>query len=340
MPDPEVRRLPAALDSPLARLDASRDELAKAWLLRLLERASLEEIERIQTDRVARELPQLIGGILSALGAAGSGAQIAGEAEARAARLAELRGAADTRPADVARDLSMLQSVLISALAAELRDGDPHVFVDAVERLAALFAGIQAAAVGHVVAARASEAAGPPGGADRGAGGSDPLTGLPGAGWLRERIEELLAMQRRYGQPFSLLLVDVVGLRRVNESRGEEAGNSALVALAGAIADGTRTVDAAVRIAGDEFCVVTPLQTASRAAVIAERLAASVEAIEPAEGLPLGVAVGVVSCPEHGEDATRLLELGDEAMYSAKAGGRRVAIATPDGDRRAGADHR
>ena len=49
---------------PLARLDRSRDELAKAWLVRLIERASLEEISELPTDQIARELPDLISDIV------------------------------------------------------------------------------------------------------------------------------------------------------------------------------------------------------------------------------------------------------------------------------------
>ncbi len=66
MPEEKLRRLPAALDAPLARLVESREEITKAWLMRVLERASLEEIERMQTDRVVRELPELVERLLSA----------------------------------------------------------------------------------------------------------------------------------------------------------------------------------------------------------------------------------------------------------------------------------
>ena len=49
---------------PIARLDRSRDELAKAWLVRLIERASLDEIRDLPTERIARELPELISDIV------------------------------------------------------------------------------------------------------------------------------------------------------------------------------------------------------------------------------------------------------------------------------------
>ena len=61
------------LDAPLARLEQSRDELAKAWLLRVLERAPLSDIERIPTERIVRELPDLISDIVRAVARSAAG---------------------------------------------------------------------------------------------------------------------------------------------------------------------------------------------------------------------------------------------------------------------------
>ena len=84
-----------------------------------------------------------------------------------------------------------------------------------------------------------------------------------------------------------------------------------------------RTVDTPARIGGDEFCVLPPTRTPRRR-VLAERLAAAVEAGGDARTTPpVGVSIGVVACPEHGTDAETLLELADRAMYRAKAAARR-----------------
>jgi diguanylate cyclase (GGDEF)-like protein len=77
----------------------------------------------------------------------------------------------------------------------------------------------------------------------------------------------------------------------------------------------------------DEFCILLPQQTASRARTLADRIAAAIEAIEGPVSQSLAVAVGVVSCPQHGTDVEKLLELADTAMYRAKAAGERVAEA-------------
>jgi diguanylate cyclase (GGDEF)-like protein len=89
-----------------------------------------------------------------------------------------------------------------------------------------------------------------------------------------------------------------------------------------------RSVDVAARLGGDEFCVLAPEQESAAAVLLAERLANAVadEVSIPADP-PVGLSIGVVSCPEHGEDAEALIDAADRAMYRAKAAGENVALA-------------
>ena len=84
------------------------------------------------------------------------------------------------------------------------------------------------------------------------------------------------------------------------------------------------------RIAGDEFGVLVPHQDAEAARALAERLAEAVRAeTAGADEAGVEVAIGVVSCPQHGAEVTPLLEAADHAMYVAKAGGDAVAVGDP-----------
>ena len=159
-----------------------------------------------------------------------------------------------------------------------------------------------------------------------GLGGVDELTGLYDEAYLQRQLGHLLRIHQRYGPPFSLLLIDVDGLERMNIAHGREAGDAALVAVAGAIRNAISTSDRVVRLRGDEFCVLVHRQTARQAAELAERIAAAVDAAPAPPGVSLGVAIGVVSCPEHAAEAELLLEQADGAMFRAKAAGERVAI--------------
>jgi len=320
-----VPRLSTVLDAPLARLDESREELTKAWLLRVVERASLEEIERIPTDRIARELPELIGEIVGLLAQDGadSGAADGDQQQRRATRFAGLRGSDDLSPSELSLDIAALQSVMIAALGRELRDVDQRIVVDAVERLTSVFGGIQAAAVEELLHSRSREL--------EWLANTDALTGLYNVRYLQQHIRHLLGVQKRYGHPFAVVLLDIDGLKRINDSYGHAAGDAALVGVAEAVRSAIRTIDTPIRMGGDEFCVLAPDQTASRAKVLADRLAAAVEQVESPDGSTVGISIGVVSCPQHACEPNRLIELADAAMYRAKASGKRVVLGTAEG---------
>jgi diguanylate cyclase (GGDEF)-like protein len=313
------------LDAPLARLEQARDELAKSWLLRVLERAPLSDIERIPTERIVRELPDLISDIVRAVArsVAGSpGDLLSADAEERASRLASLSGRDLHAPADLARDIAALHSVMITALGRELQGEDAPTLVDAADRFAAVFGAIQAAAAEELVRERSREL--------EWLANTDALTGLYNLRYLQQHIRHLVGIQQRYGHAFAVLVLDINGLKRINDAFGHAAGDRMLMGVAAAIRATVRTIDTPVRMGGDEFCVLAPQQTASGAKILAYRVASAVEQIETPDQSPVGVAIGVVACPQHGTDPDRLLELADAAMYRAKASGERVEMANDD----------
>jgi diguanylate cyclase (GGDEF)-like protein len=309
---------------PLARLDRSRDELAKAWLVRLIERASLDEIKELPTDRIARELPELISDIVAAMAIAPDGVvpELSEEQAHRAASLAGLRSGSETSAGDVARDVAALQTVLVRALREELSDREPELFAEAVERLADATAAIQAAAADELIRRRSREL--------ESQANTDTLTGLGNLRHLQRQIANLLAIHKRYGHPFGVLLMDVDGLKRINDSHGHSAGDRVLMQVAMALQRSIRTVDLAARLGGDEFCVLAPHQEPEAATTLAERLATAVrEEVASPDEPPVSLSIGVVSCPTHGADAETLIDTADRAMYRAKAAGDPVAVGEP-----------
>jgi diguanylate cyclase (GGDEF)-like protein len=310
---------------PLARLERSRDELAKQWLVRLIERASLDEIRELPTERIARELPELIVGIVNAV-AEGEGDpfDLSKEQGERAASLAGLRGGGrETRAVDVARDVAALQSVLLHALREEL-ENDPVRFAEAVEQLVEATAGIQAAAMEAHVQSRSREL--------ESQANTDPLTGLGNLRALQRQLANLLDVHKRYRHPFALLLMDIDGLKRINDSHGHPAGDRVLMQVAMSLRRSIRSVDTAARIGGDEFCVLLPEQDLKSAAKLAARLATAVEEEVAAPGDPsVTISIGVAASPEHGDDAEALIDTADRAMYRAKAAGEGIALGDPPG---------
>jgi diguanylate cyclase (GGDEF)-like protein len=316
------------LRGPLARLDRSRDELAKAWLVRLIERASLDEIRELPTERIARELPELITDVVRLASAAAAGADPYDLTESQAGRVAAFAGARASRSegaaTEVARDVAALQAVLLAALREELADRDPDAFADAVEGLVDATGALQAAAAEALLRSREREL--------ESQASTDRLTGLGNLRALQRELGRLVELYRRYRHPFALLLLDIDGLRRINDSHGHQAGDRVLMQVAMSVRRAIRSVDLAARLDGDEFCVLAPVQDAQGAGVIAERLAAAVSGEVSAPGEPpVGVSVGVAACPEHGEEADVLVETADRAMYVAKAAGEMVALGSAHG---------
>jgi diguanylate cyclase (GGDEF)-like protein len=319
---PPFRRLQPA--DPERPLSASAEELTKDWIVRLIEHTPLDRIRELPTDRIAREVPPLIEEVLLAVLTAGEVPDVGPGSDLyrRIEELASLRDEGEVTP-ELPRDIAALENVLLGAVKERLA-GDPDALVEALERLIKLFSLIQSNLVEDLLRERSTEL--------EWLAHTDALTGLYNLRYLRQQIDHVLGLQQRYGHPFALLLLDVDGLKRVNDSFGHAAGDELLVGVAEAIRAVTRSVDVPARIGGDEFCVLAPHQTASRATVLGMRLAARIDEIAAADGGPVSVSIGVVACPEHATEPERLLELADVAMYSAKASGERVKIAEPEPD--------
>ena len=161
---------------------------------------------------------------------------------------------------------------------------------------------------------------------------TDPLTGLGNLRALQRQLGILLDVHKRYRHPFGLLLMDIDGLKRINDSHGHQAGDRVLMQVAMSLRRSIRSVDTAARIGGDEFCVLLPQQDLKSAAKLAARLATAVEEEVATPGdPPVTMSIGVAASPEHGDDAEALIDTADRAMYRAKAAGEGIALGDPPG---------
>jgi diguanylate cyclase (GGDEF)-like protein len=142
----------------------------------------------------------------------------------------------------------------------------------------------------------------------------DPLTGLPHRGALAEAPTA-----------DAVLAIDVDGLKGVNDTRGHDAGDTVLAAVAQALRGSLRRGDTVFRTGGDEFVAQLAGADAPAAAVAAERLRAAVAA-----ATSVTVSIGIaVRRPDEAPERTRAR--ADAALYAAKSAGRdRVAHAGND----------
>jgi diguanylate cyclase (GGDEF)-like protein len=149
---------------------------------------------------------------------------------------------------------------------------------------------------------------------------TDPLTGLSNYRRLISVLEAELDRSRRTQRPFSVVLLDMDGLKIINDQYGHLTGSRALVRISKILRNHSRAIDTAARYGGDEFALVLPeagRDIASRVVSrVREKLSTEVE--QPA----LSVSAGVAAFPEDGDTPEKLLGAADRALYAMKHHGR------------------
>jgi len=145
---------------------------------------------------------------------------------------------------------------------------------------------------------------------------TDPLTGLANHRQLINALEAEIRRSRRTAQPLAVVLLDLDGLKQINDRHGHLAGSLAIRRVAEALLGSCRATDTAARFGGDEFALVLP-ETGEAAAWhvargVVDRLATD------AEKPNLSISVGVAVYPGHGETVEALLNAADVALYETK----------------------
>ncbi|MFY9488272.1 MAG: diguanylate cyclase [Solirubrobacterales bacterium] len=151
----------------------------------------------------------------------------------------------------------------------------------------------------------------------------DPLTELPNRRRFDAVFERHLIETHRYGSAGAVMMLDVDGLKKVNDEIGHAAGDALIKSVADAVSDRLRGADMCARIGGDEFVILLPRTDRDGAHEAAESLLAAVA--DPSDELrsfgveTVSASLGVVMIEDAPTAAAgTLLRLADEAMYAAK----------------------
>jgi diguanylate cyclase (GGDEF)-like protein len=145
---------------------------------------------------------------------------------------------------------------------------------------------------------------------------SDSLTGLANYRHLVDVLQNELERSGRTNRPFSVLLMDLDGLKKINDRHGHVIGSRALCRVATILQLNCRSIDTAARYGGDEFALVLPETNASAAQQVVDRVR---NCLEDDEEVPqLSLSIGFATFPKCGVTVQQLFEFADRALYAMK----------------------
>ena len=135
---------------------------------------------------------------------------------------------------------------------------------------------------------------------------TDALTGLGNRRHFERRMLSEISRARRFGQPLSLIMLDIDDFKVYNDTYGHPTGDAMLRGLAQVMLDNVRTIDDVIRYGGEEFVMILPETDRAKADVVLNRLRTGTEDLPE---LKLGLAV----FPEDGTDPRALLSSAAKA---------------------------
>jgi diguanylate cyclase (GGDEF)-like protein len=158
---------------------------------------------------------------------------------------------------------------------------------------------------------------------------SDPLTGLANYRRLLDVLERETERSNRTGRPFSILLLDVDGLKKINDTYGHLVGSRAICRLADTLRMNIRAVDTAARYGGDEFVLVLPEAPENDARKVALRIHEVMR--NDAEEPSVSASIGISTYRGEGARIEKLLSDADKDLYRHKSSRHKRAAAKTSG---------
>ena len=360
---PRRRRARPVADAPIDALLLRAEDLAKGWLLALLEQAPLHDAPAILAADLSRDGPRVCDAVVRALANDADLRRIepGGALESLVGQAGAFAGASGVASASQAVDA--LHGVTWSAIRGELSELDGEQVSDLAERLALVIERVRGAALrlfvtsgdsvaedavaGRSVAEpserdvrdRVDESWGglhvaPSPDAEPGRPSPDAEPGRPspeegvGALW-KGALDDEVARAIQSGAPLSLLLVELADAERVVAIEGRLGAAAALGQFARAVRSAVRRGDILACESDTRAWIIATNTGRIGAQALADRVAAAVRATEPWRGAPLGVSAGIAVFREDGTDVGELIEAAEEARFAAEASG--VAVVRDGG---------
>lgn len=149
----------------------------------------------------------------------------------------------------------------------------------------------------------------------------DSMTGLANRALFMDRLRNTVAHSKRNQRPSGVLMIDMDGLKQINDTHGHRIGDAALIEFSKRLKKATRDTDTAARLGGDEFGVIlSHLEHPEGLATAMRRIDAEIAPpfIFENQHYQLQASIGSAHIPQDGSEPDKLLEVADRRMYSVK----------------------
>lgn len=154
----------------------------------------------------------------------------------------------------------------------------------------------------------------------------DGLTELYNHRYFQDTLRNQIESSKRYGQKFSLIIIDIDFFKKFNDTYGHQAGDAVLRQVAQTLKKNSRTTDFVCRYGGEEMSIILPNTSAEEALNHANRLCKAISEktfqLNTTETGNVTISLGVATFPENAETAQELIEVADKGLYYAKEHGR------------------
>lgn len=151
---------------------------------------------------------------------------------------------------------------------------------------------------------------------------TDHLTGLANRRRFERQLEREVGRVLRFERPFTLLMIDIDNFKNLNDTFGHDAGDDAIRRISRVLREGTRGIDLAARIGGEEFAVLLVETSQAAGMEVAERLRVAIRHLQTPSEARITASFGVAECPTDAQTASGILKAADVALYEAKRNGR------------------
>jgi GGDEF domain-containing protein len=320
---PRRRRARPVADAPIEVLLPRAADLAKGWLLALVEDAPLSDAPALLGAGFPNDGPRLCEAVLRALvdDRELHRLRAGGPLGALAASVGDLAAAGGDAAATV-RSVDALAAVLWAALRAELADDDGAVAIDVAERLAAVCAVLRVAALERLPEDRGEPDA--PGAVpDAPAAPAAPAPSPPTDALWIDALQQAIAASP--DSPLALLLVELEDAERVVATESALAATAAFEHFGQAVRGAVRPQDILVSETDGRAWIMARDTARPDAHALAARVAEAVGSGAAWRGAPLIASVGMAVLHEDGLTADELIDVAEETRFAAAASGTDIA---------------